>query len=80
MGNVVDVWEKFYEEGIYVDIGSDQTSLHNPYAGGYYPVGMTFEEANEMMAHSPDLFQTKIKEVIYYYCYYYCHLLLLLLS
>ncbi len=47
-GNVVSVWERFAEEGIKVDLGSDQTSLHNPWAGGYYPVGLSFEEANEM--------------------------------
>lgn len=57
-GNVVDVWEKFDEEGIYIDLGSDQTSLHNPWAGGYYPVGLTLDEANEMMAIDPDKFKT----------------------
>jgi urocanate hydratase len=61
-GNIVDVWEKFDEEGIYIDLGSDQTSLHNPWAGGYYPVGLTFEEANEMMANEPERFKTYVKE------------------
>ena len=53
LGNVVDVWEKFNKENILVDLGSDQTSLHNPWAGGYYPVGLSYEEANEMMAAKP---------------------------
>jgi urocanate hydratase len=57
LGNVVDVWEKFDEENIYIDLGSDQTSLHNPWAGGYYPAGLSFEEANELMAENPDLFE-----------------------
>jgi urocanate hydratase len=61
-GNVVDVWEKFDQEGIYVDLGSDQTSLHNPWAGGYYPAGLTFEESNEMMAKNPELFKEKVHE------------------
>ncbi|MCH2021453.1 MAG: urocanate hydratase [Saprospiraceae bacterium] len=61
-GNVVDVWERFDKEGIYIDIGSDQTSLHNPWAGGYYPSGLSYEEANTMMANDPDLFREKVKE------------------
>ena len=61
-GNVVDVWEKFAEEHIYINLGSDQTSLHNPWAGGYYPVGISFEEANEMMATNPELFKEKVQE------------------
>lgn len=61
-GNVVEVWEKFDEENVYIDLGSDQTSLHNPWAGGYYPVGLTFEEANEMMANNPELFKEKVQE------------------
>jgi urocanate hydratase len=60
-GNVVDVWEKFDKENIYVDLGSDQTSLHNPWAGGYYPVDLSFEEANNMMANQPELFKEKVK-------------------
>jgi urocanate hydratase len=63
-GNIVEVWEKFLEEDIYVDLGSDQTSLHNPWAGGYYPIGLTFEESNELMANKPDLFKIKIKETL----------------
>jgi len=61
-GNVVEVWEAFEREGIYVDLGSDQTSLHNPWAGGYYPVQLGFEEANEMMANDPDKFHDLVQE------------------
>jgi len=61
-GSVVDVWEKFDTENIYIDLGSDQTSLHNPWAGGYYPVGLSFEEANDMMANNPELFKEKVQE------------------
>lgn len=61
-GNIVEVWEHFYEENIKIDLGSDQTSLHNPWAGGYYPVGMSYEEANEMMANNPTLFKEKVQE------------------
>jgi urocanate hydratase len=64
IGNIVDVWEKFDKENIFVDLGSDQTSLHNPWAGGYYPVGISFEEANEMMANNPDLFKEKVQETL----------------
>ncbi|MDH7911792.1 urocanate hydratase [Winogradskyella sp. SYSU M77433] len=62
LGNVVDVWEKFDEANIHIDLGSDQTSLHNPWAGGYYPAGLSFEDANEMMANNPELFKTKVQE------------------
>lgn len=62
LGNVVEVWEKFDEENLKVDIGSDQTSLHNPFAGGYYPVGISFEESNKMMAENPKLFKEKVYE------------------
>jgi urocanate hydratase len=64
LGNVVDVWEKFDQENIHIDLGSDQTSLHNPWAGGYYPVGISFEEANTMMAENPDLFKEKVQETL----------------
>ncbi|MBA4317380.1 MAG: urocanate hydratase, partial [Flavobacterium sp.] len=64
LGNVVDVWEKFYDENIYIDLGSDQTSLHNPWAGGYYPADISFEEANEMMANNPKLFKEKVQETL----------------
>ncbi|MFN5911573.1 MAG: urocanate hydratase [Bacteroidota bacterium] len=63
-GNVVDVWEKFDQEGVYIDLGSDQTSLHNPWAGGYYPVGISFEASNQMMAEQPDLFRQKVQETL----------------
>jgi len=62
LGNIVDVWEKFDVEQIQVDLGSDQTSLHNPWAGGYYPVGMSFDEANQMMANDPVSFKKKVQE------------------
>ncbi|PHS68475.1 MAG: urocanate hydratase [Flavobacterium sp.] len=61
-GNVVDVWEKFDKENLYIDLGSDQTSLHNPWAGGYYPVGLTYEEANEMMATNPEDFKAEVQK------------------
>ena len=64
LGNVVEVWEKFDQENIHIDLGSDQTSLHNPWAGGYYPVGISFEEANEMMAKNPDLFKEKVQKTL----------------
>lgn len=62
LGNVVDLWEKLHEANIHIDLGSDQTSLHNPWAGGYYPVGLTFEESNDMMANNPELFKSKVQE------------------
>ena len=62
LGNVVEVWEKFDEENLKIDIGSDQTSLHNPWAGGYYPVGISFEDSNKMMAENPELFKEKVQE------------------
>lgn len=61
VGNVVDLWERLAEENIKVDLGSDQTSLHNPWAGGYYPVGMTFEESKQMMAENPELFRERVQ-------------------
>ena len=61
-GNVVEVWEYFAENDIYIDLGSDHTSLHNPWAGGYYPVELSFEEANEMMASNPEKFKEKVQE------------------
>lgn len=61
LGNVVDVWEKLDAENITIDLGSDQTSLHNPWAGGYYPVGISFEEANEMMANEPEKFKQAVQ-------------------
>ena len=64
LGNIVDVWEKFDVEDIHIDLGSDQTSLHNPWAGGYYPCDISFEEANKMMAENPVLFKDKVQETI----------------
>jgi urocanate hydratase len=60
-GNVVDLWEYLLEKGIRVDLGSDQTSLHNPFAGGYYPAGIGFEEANRMMAEEPEKFREAVR-------------------
>ncbi len=62
IGNVVDVWERFYEEDIFIHLGSDQTSLHNPWAGGYYPVGLSFSEANELMATDPQAFRSAVQK------------------
>ena len=62
LGNVVDVWERFADEDIPVTLGSDQTSLHNPWSGGYYPAGLSFEAANRMMAEQPDAFREKVRE------------------
>ncbi|HNR74506.1 MAG TPA: urocanate hydratase, partial [Cyclobacteriaceae bacterium] len=63
-GNVVDVWEKFDAENIFIDLGSDQTSLHNPWAGGYYPVGLSYEEANELMAANPATFRELVQQTL----------------
>jgi len=62
IGNVVELWEKLYEENIFVHIGSDQCSLHNPWSGGYYPVGISFDESNKMMRDRPDEFKNKVQE------------------
>jgi len=62
LGNIVDLWERMAERNIHVDMGSDQTSLHNPWAGGYYPAGLTFEESNEMMANKPEEFKKWVQE------------------
>ena len=59
-GNVVDLWERLADEGIQVDLGSDQTSLHNPFAGGYYPAGISFDEAKTMMAEEPEKFRDAV--------------------
>ncbi|MGR7812338.1 urocanate hydratase [Lacinutrix undariae] len=64
LGNIVDVWEKFDKENVHIDLGSDQTSLHNPWAGGYYPVDVSFEDANEMMANNPQLFKEKVQSTL----------------
>ena len=61
VGNVVDLWERLADEGMKVDLGSDQTSLHNPWAGGYYPVGYTLEESKKMMAEDPETFRQAVQ-------------------
>ena len=61
VGNVVDLWERLADEGIHVDLGSDQTSLHNPWAGGYYPVGYSLEESKRMMAEEPERFKEAVQ-------------------
>ena len=61
-GNIVDVWEHFDRENILIDLGSDQTSLHNPWAGGYYPVGLSYEASNDMMATDPEQFKIEIQK------------------
>lgn len=63
-GNIVDLWEKFIESGIDPDLGSDQTSLHNPWAGGYYPAGISFEESNRMMADEPERFRREVQTTL----------------
>lgn len=62
LGNIVDLWEKVVERDVFIHLGSDQTSLHNPWAGGYYPVGLTYEESNKMMAENPDKFKKYVQE------------------
>lgn len=62
LGNIVDLWERLAQREIKVDIGSDQTSLHNPWAGGYYPVGLSLEESQRIMAENPDLFREKVRQ------------------
>ena len=61
-GNIVDLWERLADEDIKVDLGSDQTSLHNPWAGGYYPAGFTLEESNEMMSSEPERFKSEVEK------------------
>jgi urocanate hydratase len=61
-GNIVDLWEKFADENIFVDLGSDQTSLHNPWSGGYYPEGLSFEESNSMMSENPEKFKDAVRK------------------
>ena len=64
LGNIVDLWERMVARDIHVDLGSDQTSLHNPWAGGYYPQGLSYEEANTMMAEDPTTFKQRIQETL----------------
>ena len=62
LGNIVDLWERVEERDVFIHLGSDQTSLHNPWAGGYYPVGLTYEESNTMMAENPEEFKKHVQE------------------
>ena len=62
LGNIVDLWERLADRKVKVDMGSDQTSLHNPWAGGYYPAGLSFEESNKLMASDPSAFKQKVQE------------------
>ena len=64
IGNVVDVWESFDEENIFIHVGSDQTSLHIPWTGGYYPVGISYEESNKLIREEPELFKQKVQETL----------------
>lgn len=64
LGNIVDVWERFDEENLHIDLGSDQTSLHNPWAGGYYPMGYSFEESNDLMANHPEKFREEVQKTL----------------
>ena len=64
LGNIVDVWERFDQENLHIDLGSDQTSLHNPWAGGYYPTGYSFEESNELMANNPGKFKEEVQKTL----------------
>lgn len=64
VGNIVDLWNRLYDEGIDVHLGSDQTSLHNPWAGGYYPVGLSLEESNKLMAERPEEFKARIQDTL----------------
>jgi len=64
IGNIVDVWERFYEEEVFVTVGSDQTSLHNPWSGGYYPADLSFEESNDLIANNPDKFKQEVQKTL----------------
>ncbi len=64
IGNIVDVWETFYEKGIFIHLGSDQTSLHNPWSGGYYPVDISYEESNRLIREEPEVFKTKVQATL----------------
>ncbi|WP_068547006.1 urocanate hydratase [Thalassotalea crassostreae] len=64
IGNIVDVWEAFYEHKIFVHLGSDQTSLHNPWSGGYYPVDISYEESNRLIREEPEVFKVKVQQTL----------------
>ena len=63
-GNIVDLWEKLVERQIKIELGSDQTSLHNPWAGGYYPVGFSYSESNKMMVENPKRFKKEVEKTL----------------
>ena len=62
LGNIVEIWEEFQKRNIFIDIASDQTSLHNPWSGGYYPISLSFDEANKMIKKNPNLFKSHVKK------------------
>lgn len=64
IGNIVDVWESFYEQDIFIHLGSDQTSLHNPWSGGYYPVDISYEESNRLIREAPEVFKEKVQATL----------------
>ncbi|MCB9177903.1 MAG: urocanate hydratase [Flavobacteriales bacterium] len=64
LGNIVDLWERLAARKVHVDLGSDQTSLHNPWAGGYYPVGLSYEESNALMVKDPETFKQRVQETL----------------
>jgi len=64
IGNIVDVWESFFEQEIFIHLGSDQTSLHNPWSGGYYPVDVSYEESNRLIREEPEVFKVKVQETL----------------
>jgi urocanate hydratase len=64
IGNIVDVWESFFEQEIFIHLGSDQTSLHNPWSGGYYPVDISYEESNRLIRDDPEVFKIKVQETL----------------
>ena len=64
VGNVVDIWEEFYAQNIHITVGSDQTSLHNPWSGGYYPVGLSYEESNDLIANHPEKFKEEVQKTL----------------
>ena len=64
IGNIVDVWENFYEKEIFIHLGSDQTSLHNPWSGGYYPVDISYEESNRLIREEPEVFKEKVQSTL----------------
>jgi len=64
IGNIVDVWERFFENEVFIHLGSDQTSLHNPWSGGYYPVDISYEESNRLIREEPEVFKVKVQETL----------------